>query len=80
MTPPALAVIVTGVEAVTELVDTPNVALVAPCATDTVDGTVAAAGAVLCGVKRRTVDHAPAVPAELLDKRAVREPVEPVHA
>jgi hypothetical protein len=43
VTPPALAVIVTGVDAVTALVAIANVALVAPCATDTPAGTVAAA-------------------------------------
>ena len=43
MTPPALAVIVTGVDAVTALVAIAKVALVAPCATDTLAGTVAAA-------------------------------------
>jgi hypothetical protein len=43
VTPPALAVIVTGVDAVTEPVATAKVALVAPCATDTPAGTVAAA-------------------------------------
>jgi hypothetical protein len=42
VTPPALAVIVTGVDAVTALVAIPKVALVAPCATDTPAGTVAA--------------------------------------
>jgi hypothetical protein len=43
VTPPALAVIVTGVDAVTALVAIAKVALVAPCATDTPAGTVAAA-------------------------------------
>lgn len=43
VTPPALAVIVTGVEVVTALVVIAKVALVAPCATDTLAGTVAAA-------------------------------------
>ena len=42
MTPPALAVIVTGVDAVTALVAIAKVALVAPCATVTLAGTVAA--------------------------------------
>ena len=41
--PPALAVIVTGVDAATALVAIVKVALVAPCATDTPAGTVAAA-------------------------------------
>jgi hypothetical protein len=41
--PPALAVIVTGVDAVTALVAIAKVALVAPCATVTPTGTVAAA-------------------------------------
>ena len=40
--PPALAVIVTGVDVVTALVAIAKVALVAPCATDTLAGTVAA--------------------------------------
>ena len=43
VTPPALAVIVTGVEVVTALVAIAKVALVAPCATDTLADTVAAA-------------------------------------
>src|SRR5918994_1402943 len=43
VTPPALAVIVTGVDVVTALVAIAKVALVAPCATDTLAGTVAAA-------------------------------------
>src|SRR5215211_2671184 len=43
VTPPALAVIVTGVDAVTALVAIAKVALVVPCATDTPAGTVAAA-------------------------------------
>lgn len=43
VTPPALAVIVTGVEVVTALVGIAKIALVAPCATDTLAGTVAAA-------------------------------------
>jgi hypothetical protein len=43
VTPPALAVIVTGVDVVTALVGITKVALVAPCATDTLAGTVAAA-------------------------------------
>jgi hypothetical protein len=43
VTPPALAVIVTGVDAVTALVAIAKVALVAPCATDMLAGTVAAA-------------------------------------
>ena len=43
MTPPALAVIVTGVDVVTALVAIAKVALVAPCGTDTPAGTVAAA-------------------------------------
>jgi len=43
VTVPAVAVIVAGVAAVTELVVTPKVALVAPCATVTLGGTVAAA-------------------------------------
>jgi hypothetical protein len=42
-TPPALAVMVTGVDVVTALVGIAKVALVAPCATDTPAGTVAAA-------------------------------------
>jgi hypothetical protein len=42
VTPPALAVIVTGVDAVTALVEIVKVALVAPCATDTLAGTAAA--------------------------------------
>jgi hypothetical protein len=42
VTPPALAVTVTGVDAVTALVAIAKVALVAPCATDTPAGTVAA--------------------------------------
>ena len=42
VTPPALAVIVTGVDVVTALVAIAKVALVAPCATDTLAGTVAA--------------------------------------
>jgi hypothetical protein len=41
--PPALAVIVTGVDVVTVFVAIANVVLVAPCATDTLAGTVAAA-------------------------------------
>jgi hypothetical protein len=111
VTPAALAVIVTGVDVVTALVEIANVALVAPCATDTLAGTVAAvlllesdtpnppagaaavsvtvpcaplppttlvgltdtaesaAGAVAaCGVKRRTVENGPAVPAELIPR------------
>jgi hypothetical protein len=43
VTPPALAVIVTGVDVVTTLVGIAKVALVAPQATDTLAGTVAAA-------------------------------------
>ena len=43
VTPPALAVIVTGVDALTALVAIAKVALVAPCATETLAGTVAAA-------------------------------------
>jgi hypothetical protein len=43
VTPPALAVIVTGVDAVTAPVAIAKVVLVAPCATDTPAGTVAAA-------------------------------------
>lgn len=43
MTPPALAVIVTAVDAVTALVAIAKVALVAPCATETPAGTLAAA-------------------------------------
>jgi hypothetical protein len=43
VTPPAVAVIVTGVDAVTELVAIAKVALVAPCASDSLAGTVAAA-------------------------------------
>jgi len=43
VTPPALAVIVTGVDAVTALVAIAKVALVAPGGTDTPAGTVAAA-------------------------------------
>ena len=43
VTPPALAVIVTGVDAVTALVAIAKVVLVAPCGTDTPAGTVAAA-------------------------------------
>jgi hypothetical protein len=43
VTPPALAVIVTGVEVVTALVEIGIVALVAPCATETLAGTLAAA-------------------------------------
>ena len=43
VTPPAIAVIVTGVEVVTALVAIAKVALVAPCANDTLAGTVAAA-------------------------------------
>jgi hypothetical protein len=105
---PALAVIVTGVDAVTPVVVIANVALADPCATVTFAGILAApllsanvttnppAGAaavnvtvpcdglppateagltetadsaagvaVLCGVKLRVDDHAPAVPAEL---------------
>jgi hypothetical protein len=42
VTPPALAVIVTGVDVVTALVGIAKVRLVAPCATDTLAGTVAA--------------------------------------
>ena len=42
VTPPALAVIVTGVDAETELVEIAKVALVAPCATVTLTGTAAA--------------------------------------
>jgi hypothetical protein len=42
VTPAALAVIVTGVDVVTALVGIAKVALVAPCATDTLAGTVAA--------------------------------------
>ena len=42
MTPPALAVIVTVVDAVTELVGIAKIALVDPCATETVAGMVAA--------------------------------------
>jgi hypothetical protein len=41
--PPALAVIVTGVDVVTALVGIAKVALVVPCATETLAGTVAAA-------------------------------------
>jgi hypothetical protein len=43
VTPPALAVMVTAVDAATEVVPIPKVALVAPCATVTLAGTVAAA-------------------------------------
>jgi len=112
VTLPATAVIVTGVEAVTVVVAMEKVALVAPCATVTLAGTVAAAllslsetakppagaaavsvtvpcdvlppvtddgltdtvesaagaGAPLCGVKLRTDDHTPAVPAELMPR------------
>jgi large repetitive protein len=49
VTAPALAVIVTGVDVVTELVAIAKVALVAPCATVTLAGT-AAAGSVLDSV------------------------------
>jgi len=42
VTPPARAAIVTGVDAVTALVAIAKVALVAPCVTDTLAGTVAA--------------------------------------
>src|SRR5829696_2357141 len=42
VTPPALAVIVTGVEVATALVGIAKVALVVPCATETLAGTVAA--------------------------------------
>ena len=112
VTPPALAVIVTGVDAVTDAVLTVNVALKAPAGTVTLAGTVAALvslldsvttappeGAALVslavpsevlppttlaglsaipasegawvkapGVKRRTEDQAPAVPAELMPR------------
>ena len=111
VTAPALAVTVTGVDAETALVVIAKVALVAPCATVTLPGTVAAlllsasvtanppegaaavnvtvpcdglpptteegltetadsaAGVgVPCGVKLRTDDHAPAVPAELMPR------------
>ena len=107
--PPKVPVMVTGVEAVTDVVLTGNVALVTPDATVTLAGTVAvvvllesvttappagaadvsvavadevspptmlvglsviaeSVGAVadVCGVKRSTEDHAPAVPAELI--------------
>lgn len=109
-TPPALAVMVTGVDVLTVAVVTGNMALLAPCATVTLPGTVAAAvlllasviakpplgagavsvtvpcdalppatvdgfaesadnaggpGAADCGVKLRTDDHGPLVPAEL---------------
>jgi hypothetical protein len=47
VTPPALAVIVTEVDAVTALVAIAKVALVAPCATETLAGTVAAAALLL---------------------------------
>ncbi len=113
VTSPALAVIVAGVDVVTALVGIAKVALVAPCATDTLADTVATAllldtdtanppagaadvrvivpcedvppttlvglsaiaesvgaDAAPCGVKRRTEDHAPAVPAELMPARA----------
>ncbi|MDX6377931.1 MAG: hypothetical protein QOE98_2234 [Gaiellaceae bacterium] len=109
VTAPAVAVIVTGVDVATAVVAIAKLALVAPCATETLAGSVAtavllldsvtanppagaadvsvivpcdaappvtlagvtdtaesaAAGAVVCGVKRRTDDHAPSVPAEL---------------
>jgi hypothetical protein len=112
VTPALVAVIVTGVEAVTDVVVAVNGAVVAPAATVTLAGTVAAGvlllvsvttappdGAALvsvavpvdelppttvdglseiaesdagagaaCGVKLRTVDHAPAVPAEFLPR------------
>ena len=108
---PALAVIVTAVDVATLLVVIAKFAVVAPCATATLAGTVAApllalivttnppAGAAAvkvtgpcdglppttdegftdtaesaagtgapCGVKLRTEDHAPAVPAELMPR------------
>jgi hypothetical protein len=108
VTPPALAVMVTAVDAATAVVVIAKVALVAPCATVALAGTVAApllsasvtvnppagaaavkvtrpcaelppttdvgvtdtderaaAVAALWGVKLRTDDHAPTVPAEL---------------
>ena len=110
--PPKAPVIVTLVDEPTDAVVTANVALVAPAATVTLEGTVATAmllpvsdttappkGAApvnvavpvaelppttvdglsdiaesegadvaVCGVKRRTVDHAPAVPAALMPR------------
>ena len=50
VTAPAIAVIVTGVDAVTALVVTAKVALVAPCATETLTGSVAAAVRLLDSV------------------------------
>jgi hypothetical protein len=47
VTPPALAVIVTEVDPVTALIGIAKVALVAPCGTETVAGTVAAAALLL---------------------------------
>lgn len=45
--PPALAVIVTGVDVVTAVVGIAKVALVAPCATETLPGTLATAVSLL---------------------------------
>ena len=57
VTPPALAVMVTGVDAVTELVAIAKVALVAPCTTVTLAGT-AAAGLLLDSVAVNPPDGA----------------------
>ena len=126
VTPPALAVIVAVVGAVTCVVPMANDALAAPCATVTLAGTLAAVllslsvttnppagaadvsvtvpcaplppvtlagltdtadnaagpGGADCGVKLRTLDHAPAVPAELRPRtrhqccRTASEPTE----
>ena len=61
VTLPALAVIVTGVDAVTALVVTVKPALVAPWATDTLPGTLAVAGFELDSVTGKPPTGAAAV-------------------
>jgi hypothetical protein len=58
VTPPALAVIVTEVDAVTALVGIAKFALVAPCATETLAGTVATAVLLLDSDTTRPPDGA----------------------
>jgi len=58
VTPPALAVIVADVDAVTALVGIAKVALVVPCATETLAGTVAAAVLLLDSDTTRPPDGA----------------------
>ena len=61
VTPPALAVIVTGVDAVTALVVTVKPAFVAPWATETLPGTLAVAGFELDSVTGKPPTGAAAV-------------------